>query len=208
MDKLWCNDVRILSSRDRLHEFWPTREMHFNERMNALSRFCIYGGILISIHKKDPFYMVLAMLLMSALTLIAQAKEVKPKSSGLQPAHAKPEHNKMTSKACQKPTKDNPMANYMLTDAKDRPPACPSEEVVEAIDDTFFAQFDRDPFDIFNKKHSQRQFFSTANTESMNDQQGFATWLYGNSNKTCKENPSMCTGMESSLAGNSGPSSS
>ena len=114
----------------------------------------------------------------------------------------------MTSKECQKPTKDNPMANYLLTDPKDRPPACPSEEVVEAIDDTFFAQFDRDPFDIFNKKHSQRQFFSTANTESMNDQQGFATWLYGNSNKTCKENPSMCTGMESSLAGNSGPPSS
>ena len=196
MDKLWYQEVKLLCAPDRLQEFWPTRDMHFNERVNALSRFCLYAGLLVSITRRDPMYFVLGILMMTFLTYVAQVRESKSKSSGLQPAHLKPDHNKMTSKACQKPTIENPMGNFMLTDEKDRAPACPSDEVREEVDDAFFANFERDPFDLFNKKHSQRQFFSTPNTESVNDQYGFAYWLYGNSNKTCKENPSMCTGME------------
>ena len=196
-DKLWTDNFKILLQRNRLLEFWPNAQMHLNERVNASSRFLLYAGVLISLQRRKVVFAMLSLVLIILLGIITKAKKVPSRSSGLQPAHAAPKTNKMTSKTCQLPTKDNPLANYMMTDDVNRPSACPSDEVNEQINEAYFAQFERDPTDFFNKKHSQRQFFSNPNTKSMNDQEGYAKWLYGGPNKkSCKENPSVCTGFE------------
>ena len=196
MDKLWCDNVKLLFHEQRLLEFFPNKQMHINEQINAISRFVIYAGILLAMHKRDPFVLVAAAGLVLVLAGIVKHKDIPSWSSGIQPAHTFPKECMKTKKHCTKPTTDNPFANVLVTDERNRPSACSADEVFKEINDSFFDGFDQDPFDIFNKKHSQRQFFSTASTQIPNEQGAFAEWCYGSNKKGCKEDNSICTGTE------------
>lgn len=80
---------------------------------------------------------------------------------------------------CTKPTKDNPFMNYMISDYKDEPnklKACTNVE--KEIDDNFNHNLYKDIDDLFEKKNSQRQFYTMPNTQNPNDQKAFAEWLY------------------------------
>jgi|TARA_B110000046_G_C12891915_1_gene354765 hypothetical protein len=197
MDPIWIDNVSILLRKDRLHEFVPSKLYHVNENINAICRFCLYSGLILSIYKKDPMCMLISIYLTLLIGKIGQIKMKESQYKSVQPAHNEPFINKMVQKDCTKPTINNPFANVTYNDYSnpERPPACPSEEVKEEIDNAFFSNFEKHPYDIHNNKHSQRQFFSTANTKIPNDQDAFATWLYGDL-RTCKTDNSLCTGNE------------
>ena len=196
-DPLWTENVKILFRNDRLKEFWPCERYSLNENINAVTRFCLYAGVMMSTAKNDYIYVLGALICVIILALF-----VKPYMKETNPhvvRSTNPKYFKMTEEKCQKPTKSNPFANALVTDTIDNPEklqACPYDEVKTEINDAFMQGFVHDPYDIYNKKHGQRQFYSTANTQIPNDQAKFAQWLYGNANATCKENGVMCTGRD------------
>lgn len=94
-----------------------------------------------------------------------------------------------SSPVCSKPTPQNPFMNAMNYDSRYRQPACTSydnEELQDKIEDYFDDNLFKDVSDIYNKRHSQRQFFTMPYTTFPNDQGGFAKWLYQEP-ETCKE---------------------
>ena len=137
------------------------------------------------------------MSIVMLVTKIFEKKENKTQPNPKQAAHINPDINMMTNKKCVIPTKHNPFGNVNYFQDLTRPAACSADEVKEEINKNFFDGFEKNPYDIYNNKHSQRQFFSVSNTTVPNDQTSFATWLYGGSNKKkCKENTNICRGTE------------
>ena len=196
-DPLWTQDINVLFRKDRLYEFWPNKVYTSIENINSICRFCLYSGIILTILKQDPFYLLISLSLVIIISKIYEKKDKIQTENPKQPSHIDPDINLMTDKKCVIPTKDNPFANVNYFQDLTRPSACSADEVKDDINKTFFNDFEKNPYDIYNNKHSQRQFFSVANTTVPNDQTSFATWLYGGkNNKKCKESSNSCLGTE------------
>lgn len=100
---------------------------------------------------------------------------------------------------CRRPTLENPFMNPDITEYNngDPPAACNSYD--EDIKDDMRVNFNHDLFrdvdDLWERKNSQRQFYTTPNTAIPNKQKEFAQWLY-NIPKTCKEDGVNCLRYE------------
>tara|TARA_B110000977_G_C11069873_1_gene489200 strand:- start:516 stop:1136 length:621 start_codon:yes stop_codon:yes gene_type:complete len=198
-DPFWTENFTILFSKSRIHEFWPAKQLSFYEKANAITRFLLYSGILISFANKSSIHFLYSLLLIILLSIVVLRKSPPPKSNPSKSNNI-PELQKMNNnQQCTKPTRNNPFGNVLMNEYQDNPQrssACNTEDVRSEIKNNFLNDFIQDPFDIYNKKHSQRQFFSTANTQIPNNQSSFAHWLYGQDGYTCKENALSCKGNE------------
>ena len=197
-DPFWTEDFNVLFSKQRLHEFWPSKQLSFYEQSNAITRFLLYAGVLLSFANKNTIYLLFSVILIILLAIVVKRKELATKKK-LTKTGTFPKLQKMIKKNCTEPTNNNPFGNVLMNEYQDNPernPACDIKDVENEIKDKFFNDFTQDPFDVYNRKHSQRQFFSTANTEIPNNQSSFAQWLYGNPGQTCKEKAIMCKGTE------------
>jgi len=109
---------------------------------------------------------------------------------------------------CKMPTKDNPFMNPTLLDYSigNLQQSCPSynNNIIKDLEKINFNDgLYRDPFDIYDKKHSQREFYSNPIKSIMNDQGAFANWCYGRP-PTCKEgNGIQCAANLSGIQGGS-----
>jgi len=203
-DPIWTSDMSVLFNRDKLQEFWPTKFHSYYERINAVTRFVIYVSLLLTIFKRDAVYLMTGIMMIIIIGFLS--KNQKMAKENLQKL-THPERTEKVKPLCQEPTPDNPFANPLVMGNVYKSPACPSHDVKDKINDAFFDNFIQNPYDFHNKKHSQREYYSVANTVVPNDQEGFAEWCWGNS-KVCKDNPSICTGREGAAGttGNAGGS--
>ena len=55
-DSFWSNDISIIFKRQRWTEFFPTRDMSFEEQLNSISRLGIYIGIILIIWNRKIHY--------------------------------------------------------------------------------------------------------------------------------------------------------
>lgn len=215
VDKIWVNDFAILIHVERLIEFVPTKDMTTVEKINAIVRLSFYLSVLLAICKNSYlyFYIFIGTLMITYLIYIfndnieqfkIQTSEPLPMNK-LQDVDNNQTNNKVTDdkKPCVTPTKNNPFMNVMLTDNYKRPAACRSinnKKIQEQVDKHFSNNLYKDVSSIFNKRNSQRSFYTMPNTTVPNDQTKFANWLY-KVPKTCKEgNGHQCVGnLHSSL---------
>ncbi|VBB18293.1 hypothetical protein YASMINEVIRUS_756 [Yasminevirus sp. GU-2018] len=102
------------------------------------------------------------------------------------------------SAKCRKPTVDNPFMNPSVADfnSEDVPVACNAddEDIKKSIDLKFNEDLYRDIEDVFDRKNSQRQFYTIAHNIP-NDQEAFAKWCY-KFPTTCKTNQERCLRYE------------
>jgi hypothetical protein len=114
--------------------------------------------------------------------------------------------DKNKDKKCVMPTKDNPFMNFLLSDYMDnpdRPEACnavlENEDEIDNINmdttDKFNDNLYRNLNDLFDRKNSQRQFYTVPVTTLPNDQKSFAEWLY-KIPETCKTDQTNCLKYE------------
>jgi hypothetical protein len=61
-----------------------------------------------------------------------------------------------------------------------------NDELSNKVKANFNNNLFKDVDDIYNRKHSERQYYTMPNTKAANDQGKFANWLYS-SPMTCKE---------------------
>ena len=206
VDKIWVNDFSILIHQERLLEFVPTKDMTTVEKINAIVRFSFYLSVLLSVCKNSYlyFYIFIGTLIITYLIYIFNdnIEQFKPIQSEPLPMNKfqnansnnnnnnnnNNSENAKTSK-CVLPTKNNPFMNVMLTDNYKRKAACRStdnKEIQEQVDKHFNNDLYKDVSAIFNKRNSQRSFYTMPSTTVPNDQIKFANWLY-KVPKTCKE---------------------
>ena len=87
------------------------------------------------------------------------------------------------------PEIDNPMMNQNTFDLYENKKAIPTYNnpgVKRKVEETLDSQVFKDSNDLFNRRNSQRQWYTMPNTEAMNRQTEFAKWCYMTP-PTCKE---------------------
>jgi hypothetical protein len=89
-----------------------------------------------------------------------------------------------------KPTKDNPFMNPNILEVSNLDySACDinNKRIKNGIDDYFKTPVYKDVIDIYDRKFSERQFYTMPATTIPNDQESYVNWLYSRG-KSCKEN--------------------
>ena len=181
-DPFWFDKVSILYAQDRFTEFFPGTDMNLHEKMNSLVRFSFYFGVTMAVIYKEANYLGVPICVMIISYIIYRGEETnKP--------DIKEKFYSVRNQECQKPTKENPYMNFLVSDKRDRKAACPThkskeleEEVSGIVNKDLYLTTD----EVWQRKSNERQFYTMPNTRSMNDQKAFAEWCFGQP-KSCKE---------------------
>ena len=56
-NELWFNNVNTLFSRNNFFDIIPLVDMNFNEKVNAITRFCVYLSIILIIFTGNLNYL-------------------------------------------------------------------------------------------------------------------------------------------------------
>lgn len=215
-DPFWTEDISILFKHTRLREFVPSKDMTRKEKLNAITRFFLYLGFILTLYTGDtwPVYMVIFGMAFT-LFLFKGASEFRDKTDeeiadpDAEIQHTKPlfttdvdrDRGFENRQGCTAPTPDNPFMNVLVNEIHDnpiRPPACNYAKVKSGIDENFYHNLYQDVGDaVWNKNNSQRQFFTMPSTTIPNDQTSYANWLYGiPPGSVCKESSENCMRYE------------
>ena len=188
-------------------EFMPTSNMTQEEKLNAITRTVIVLSVMGFIFTMKPRFLLVGL----ATCIIILFMRPKPVEEAFSPYQKRTPPIKMSD--FKEGTKKNPFGNVLLTEIgddpkrKSAPPAFNAkvdEEITKNVKKSVqfmnpeikgaSKQLYGDLWDKFELDQSNRQFFSTANTQVMADQAGFAKFLYGDMISS-KE-----TGVDSALA--------
>ena len=190
----WLNNPNILFKTGEISNIWPSDEMTFEEKLNAMTRLVILlTGIGFLITKKTKVALS-GLVTLGAIILLYLIK--KNKANAKEGYTSRDVYNIMQSEFT-KPTTTNPAMNILLTEINDNPhryEAMPSANpLVEDDINTKTKQFVSDNFndekiderlfndlgDNFTFDQSMRAWHPMPNTTIPNDQKAFTDYCYG-----------------------------
>jgi hypothetical protein len=214
----WGNQPEVLLNKNEIMELWPTPEMSYESKLNAITRLIILLtliGFIFTFSLQLFFIGMITILLIYFLyfTNFKEGFELKSSILGKQhnsPKIINPETLVENLKTDFYPTSSkNPFSNVLQTDIKydpDRKSAPPSfnpqvheditistKKMIQDLNPGIVntnKQLFGDLYEQFNLDQSNRVFFSNANTRVSNDQGAFANYLYGNM-PSCKNNDTL-----------------
>ena len=154
----WSNDPTILFNKDSISQLWPTQQMTFEAKLNAISRIIIVMSLLGFLFTRNINILVIGIVTLAIIFTLYRLRKQKLVSSlikkegftvnsSTQPSALS--QNQMTTNPVtletvlrsnfQPTTKKNPFGNVLLTDIMDtpnRPAAAPSfnPDVYDDID--------------------------------------------------------------------------
>jgi hypothetical protein len=173
MTDLWYQKPNVLL--DDMFQFFPTNDLSRTEKINALARFALYYALIIIVLDQNQKWLSISVVLLIVSYCLGYYENFEQTGS-------KKDSN------CTAPTKTNPFMNFTVGDyMKDvnRTPACSYDKVKDKMREEFRRDIVPDPADLWGTNISDRQFFTMPWTTVVNNQSGFAKWLYGNSGE-CK----------------------
>jgi len=214
----WGNQPEVLLNKNEILELWPTPEMSYESKLNAITRLIILLtliGFIFTFSLQIFFIGMITILLIYFLyfTNFKEGFELKSSILGKQnnsPKIINPETLVENLKTDFYPTSSkNPFSNVLQTDIKydpDRKSAPPAfnpqvyedittstKKMVQDLNPSIIntnKQLFGDLYEQFNLDQSNRVFFSNANTRVANDQGAFANYLYGNM-PSCRNNDTL-----------------
>lgn len=199
-DNFWSDNPRILFNKDKLHLFFPTKEMTLIEKLNAIARLSIYLGVLLYIfsgYKSNYLFISIIVMIITIFIYKNQKNNMEMYFNSYNNSSQNIENEKILigNKDCTQPTTNNPFMNInLITDPKNKKKACKSwnsNPIKNNIENKFKYNLYRDVSDLYNKNNSQRQYYTMPSTTIPNDQTAFAKWCF-NTGPTCKEKTLYC----------------
>lgn len=214
-DEFWYEKPEILWDNNRLAQFFPTKEMTLNEKLNSLVRISIYISlVLIFIFQKTVYLFIPIICLAFTYLIYKNERETKKESfESIDLLKSEQEKTSINQKNyteaitsninvnegvynnCVLPTPANPFMNAnLISDKRDRPPACTyydKPELAERVENEFMTNLYRDVSDLYGKNNNQREYYTMPSTTIPNDQTSFARWCYL-APPTCKEDSIRC----------------
>lgn len=215
--KFWLDDISELW---KSYTIIPTKEMSENERLNTISRLCIFLILLILILSVNlciilvPVTILVMIILYKKTNIMAQpekfeASETKSVDNNINDINdidytnltdisnvSNPSYSLNLSE-CRAPTPDNPLMNTPPVDygAGYIPAACNADD--SEINDDIKVNFNHGLFssvyEVWERENAERQFYTMPNTAVPNNQTEFALWLYGlPPSANCKEEQEGC----------------
>ena len=202
-DKFWLDDLNNLFNN--YLEFFPTKYMTRTQQLNSLSRYSIYLFIIFLVfsnNKKWLYIPILLILICIMLNYIEKKDKTEENMKRIEDRKNMIREYKdiAKTKKCKKPTITNPYMNVLISDYhnnSNRDPACDVNEtdIKEARDKYYNENLYKNVDDLYDKKNSQRQFYTMPVTTIPNDQKTFADWCY-KSPDNCKYNGINCLTYE------------
>jgi hypothetical protein len=178
-DPFWSDNYKILFDLSRIKEFVPTDDMSINEKLNAISRFLIYAGILLYFLYQDYLFMYVPILGLALVYYVYIGK------SNIKEGFTNDVKNIETD--YHKPSKNNPFMNVLLSDNTDRSPASDIDDpkIKKDMKQMFEHGLYTNANDIWDKNNSHRQYYTNPSTTIPNDRSSFMNWCY-NTPYVCK----------------------
>ncbi len=194
ISQFWLYNPNILFRSDEIHNIWPSNDMTFEDKLNAISRLVIILTIVGYLSMKKTKILLSGILTLGAIILLYTLKNKKAtKKEGF----TSNKLNDILKANFTEPTLTNPAMNVLLPEINENPnrqEAAPAfAPVIESdmnkktkdfiskefndpnIDERLF----NDLGDNFSFDQSMRAWHPTPNTTIPNDQQSFAEYCYG-----------------------------
>ena len=195
----WFKDISILYNKNYLLEIIPKKEYDFSRKLNAVVRFSVYYSILLYIFKRDGNILCFPFITIVITVFLHRTNRDETNDDAMKGLMSSKGHTSMedidamimdiNKDIFREPDDDNPMMNQNTFDLYENKKAVPTynnpgmkRKVEETLDNGIF----KDSNDLFNRRNSQRQWYTMPNTEAMNKQTEFAKWCYMTP-PTCKE---------------------
>lgn len=200
----WLEQPKILFSKNNFLDFFPRDNMTKYQQLNSLSRFSIYLFLIFIAFSRDKYWLYLPISMFIGIIILYKLENNDYRENNIIKNNLKNikilKKNGKIQKKCQKPTIDNPYMNFLQSDYHENPnrsDACNSSDknIKKDIDNNFRHNLYTNAEDLFQKKSSERQFFTRPVTKIVNDQKKFANWLY-NKNEHCKVDSVNCLKYE------------
>jgi Family of unknown function (DUF5762) len=203
----WFNDPKVLLDKQHIFDLYPTENMAFEQKLNAITRLVILLSILGYLITMNKNILLMCIITLIAIYIIYRNHKQKILAEGFKVEPSEDlSKNKNTNVSLKSVLKDNfypiskknPMGNVLLTEIMDdpeRPPAAPSfnPEVYSDINnatkkavqmmnpsiDNARKQLYGDLGSNYDFDWSMRNFYSMPNTRVTNDQGAYSKYLYG-----------------------------
>lgn len=162
--------------------------MNFKDKLISISLFIIFISIISSLIFKNISFLLFGIILICFLFYIYLFYyDMKIKTKETLDIENR---DYIDNKLCVKPTKDNPFMNPNILEKSNlKYKSCniQNSKIKNNMNDYFKLSVFKDVLDIYDRKFSERQFYTVPATSIPNDQDSFSKWLYSR-DKTCKEN--------------------
>ena len=203
-DSFWLKNPKILVDMEQMKELWPAKDLSMTRKLNAISRSVIVLSLLAFLYNRNVKVVFSALATLGVIVILHETDKKedmrnKVKKEGFDNV-IKQNYYDIHRDEYQNPKDENPFMNVLLTDCPERKEALPSyeknveEDIYKAVKNNKFLSNDPKLFcdlgDNMQFEQSMRQFYTTANTKTPNDQKAFAEWLYGNM-PACKDGDTM-----------------
>lgn len=181
----WAKEPSVLFDWNKLAEVVPKSNMTSTQKLNALSRLILYGGIITYLYQLDSIVLIITGIGLGITYLLSKNIE------GFKEHENDEDNIEEDNKKCQKVSDENPFMNVMPSDYENnvnRAEGCSHSlrNTRKKVKEIFNKKFPRDSDDVFGKNNSFRQFYTMPATTIPNNRDNFQKWLY-NIPKTCKE---------------------
>lgn len=176
MSDYWFNNIFMLFQN--MNEFFPKKEFNKIQKVNAIARLSFYYSVLICIFKLDTKYLSLSFCLLLLSYYLGSIDFLV----------------NTNNKKCTEPTENNPFMNFTIGDQiinPNKPAACPVDSVRKDQIKKYRLFAYPDPKDLFGKVITDRNFYTMPSTTIVNDQEGFAKFVYNDFGK-CKSEGKDC----------------
>lgn len=216
-DEFWYYQPSILWDGRRFIEFFPNPDLSLAEKLNALVRLSFYISIILMVFFGNYLYIYIPIVVLAFTYLIYKNYTPPDKERDMDyksllnsaddftsindtvkdaaQLESSLDDFSLSTDECTKPSINNPMMNInTITDKRNKPAACPyydNPELASEVEKKFEYNLYRDVSDLYNKRNSQRQYYTMPSTTIPNEQTSFAKWLYL-SPPTCKEDTIRC----------------
>lgn len=195
----WFKDISILYNKNYLLEIIPKKEYDFSRKLNAVVRFSIYYSILLYIFKRDTNILCFPFITIVITVFLHRTNRDETNDDAMKGLMSSKSNTSMedidmmimdiNKDVFREPDDDNPMMNQNYFDLYENKKAVPTYNnpgMKRKVEETLDADVYKDSNDLFNRRNSQRQWYTMPNTEAMNKQTEFAKWCYMTP-PTCKE---------------------
>lgn len=162
--------------------------MKFKEKLILLSGLILFISFIATLIFRNISFLLFAIIMNVFLFYIYLYNEevrIKVKEK-LDNEHRDIINNKL----CVKPTNDNPFMNPNILEVSNlNYSSCDIDntKIKKQMNNYFKNPVYKDVIDIYDRKFSERQFYTMPSTTIPNDQDSYLKWLYSRK-KTCKEN--------------------
>lgn len=162
--------------------------MNFKEKILLVFSFIFFISVIASLIFRNSAFILFAILMGVFLFYIYLYNEDIKKNT--KETLDFQNRDIIETQICVKPSKDNPFMNPNIIDKSNlnyKSCKISNNKIKDKINKFFKEPVFKDVRDIYDRKFSERQFYTIPATTIPNDQEGFSKWLYYRE-KTCKEN--------------------